>query len=651
MRVLTGHNLHVEGPASWGFADYRKFLDQAAKLRYNGYMFMLRDIGPWFDLEFRGIRKTKADIYGGGWQKPYRIAPELIGYRHFKREGQFFYNDWFRHFKTDAQRMAAGPRLVAAIFEHARKRGMKTGVYFELANLPPEMKEGFAKLSGSSGAYEGIPENERYLKSKERVTDALLWDLIETKLRKIQETYPNLDFYEFGQMEHTSATASYLPLWQELDRKYGVASGLSLEEVLRHADRYPVRRSYAENVAGEVEFLWLIDKIFLERQALGRIFPASSQLLVGNGVTTLEFFPILPRIWPPQIQLAAWLEYGYHRAAQKLEVLGSLAQHKARAWVNNCLDEDNNLWLAQNAVESIHATIQKAVAANIEGMEVGHWRVRDVAPAARFMAEACWNPALTPESFYRDCLGSRVGEAAAGIMEQGFRKLEQADRYASVELLGIAFCYPGRLRPYLTRPEKQNERKHQESLRLYSEAWQLFESALTVASPPGRAFTQAWTNRVDFSRRYLRMLLLARELGMVLKHRTAADRLTPAAGQLARALVEHVRQMLELVASDVRDRSDQGTLINLNYLLYQPALEIQKEVAEDPGRSAALSSGGPQTTNPKTHQGQNQRKLHYSNRSCVFHPKSAALRSSRCKRQTPEKPAFRFHSDAVGMAA
>ena len=67
MRVLTGHNLHVEGPASWGIDDYRKFLDQAAKLRYNGYMFMLRDIGPWFDLEFRGVRKKEADIYGGGW--------------------------------------------------------------------------------------------------------------------------------------------------------------------------------------------------------------------------------------------------------------------------------------------------------------------------------------------------------------------------------------------------------------------------------------------------------------------------------------------------------------------------------------------------------------------------------------------------------
>ena len=69
MRVLTGHNLHVEGPASWGITDYRKFLDQGAKLRYNGYMFMLRDTGPWFDLEFRGLRKEKADIYGGGWLK------------------------------------------------------------------------------------------------------------------------------------------------------------------------------------------------------------------------------------------------------------------------------------------------------------------------------------------------------------------------------------------------------------------------------------------------------------------------------------------------------------------------------------------------------------------------------------------------------
>ena len=323
-----------------------------------------------------------------------------------------FYNPWFHTWQTDAERMDAGPLLVKAIFNHARRRGMKTGVYFELTNLPPEMKEGFAMLTGSSKAYQGIPQEDWYLKSKEDVTNPLLWELIETKLRVIQGTYPIWTSTKFGQMEHTSATAKFLPLWQQLDRKYGVSKVLNLEEVLTHADRYPVRQNYQENVAGEIEFLWLVDQIFVERQALGKIFPKTSQLLVGNGVTTLEFFPILPQIWPPQIQLAAWLEYGYHRAADKLGVLDYLAEHKARAWMNNCLDEDNNLWLAQNTVEAIHATMEKAVAANIEGLEVGHWRVRDIALAARFMSEACWNPTLTPETFYAKYLSNRVGAQA-----------------------------------------------------------------------------------------------------------------------------------------------------------------------------------------------------------------------------------------------
>ena len=312
MRVLTGHNLHVEGPASWGIDDYRQFLNQAAKLRYNGYMFMLRDIGPWFDLEFRGVRKEKADIYGGGWLKEYLITPELVGYEHFKKEGRVFYNPWFRGMDTDAERMRVGPQLVQAIFEHARRRGMKTGLYFELTNLPPEMKAGFARLTGNSKNYEGIPKEEWYLKAKEDVTNPVLWDLIDTKLRTIQKTYPALDFYQLGQMEHTSATVNYVPLWKELDRKYGVGQILNLEEVFGHADRYPVRKNFRENVTGEIEFLWLMDKIFLERGALGKIFPETSRLLVGNGVTTLEFFPILPKIWPARIQLDAWLEYGYH---------------------------------------------------------------------------------------------------------------------------------------------------------------------------------------------------------------------------------------------------------------------------------------------------------------------------------------------------
>ena len=89
----------------------------------------------------------------------------------------------------------------------------------------------------------------------------------------LQKTYPDLDFYQFGQMEHTSATANYVPLWKELDRKYGVGQILNLEEVFGHGDRYPVRKNFRENVTGEIEFLWLIDKIFLERGALGKIVP------------------------------------------------------------------------------------------------------------------------------------------------------------------------------------------------------------------------------------------------------------------------------------------------------------------------------------------------------------------------------------------
>jgi hypothetical protein len=164
-------------------------------------------------LEFRGVRKEKADIYGGGWLKEYLITPELVGYEHFKKEGRVFYNPWFRGMDTDAERMRVGPQLFQAIFEHARRRGMKTGLYFELTNLPPEMKAGFARLIGNSKNYEGIPKEEWYLKAKEDVTNPVLWDLIDTKLRTIQKTYL-LGFYQLSQMEHTSATVNYV-LWKE----------------------------------------------------------------------------------------------------------------------------------------------------------------------------------------------------------------------------------------------------------------------------------------------------------------------------------------------------------------------------------------------------------------------------------------------------
>jgi hypothetical protein len=174
-----------------------------------------------------------------------------------------------------------------------------------------------------------------------------------------------------------------------------------------------------------------------------------------------------------------------------------------------------------------------------------------------------------------------VGNRAAATLESAFRSLEQADRYTSINLIGIAFCYPNQLRPYLNSPERKNETKLKSSLDLYTSAWKLFEASLEHATPAGRAMVQAWVNRTDFSRRYLEMLLLARELGMAWKEARVSGEGRDTVRRLAQRLPEHVREMVGLVATDIQDRSDQATLISLNYLLYQPALEIQAEVLRD----------------------------------------------------------------------
>jgi len=76
-------------------------------------------------------------------------------------------------------------------------------------------------------------------------------------------------------------------------------------------------------------------------------------------------------------------------------------------------------------------------------------------------------------------------------------------------------------------------------------------------------------------------LLLTRELGLTWKRAKVSPEGRDTARRLAQQLPEHVRGMIELVATDIQDRSDQGTLISLNYLLYQPALEIRAEILKD----------------------------------------------------------------------
>ncbi|MSO21714.1 MAG: hypothetical protein EXQ58_00365 [Acidobacteria bacterium] len=57
IRALRPLNNLPEGSAPWELADFKRFIDQMAKLKYNTYVFAMMESGPWLDYEFRGMRR------------------------------------------------------------------------------------------------------------------------------------------------------------------------------------------------------------------------------------------------------------------------------------------------------------------------------------------------------------------------------------------------------------------------------------------------------------------------------------------------------------------------------------------------------------------------------------------------------------------
>ena len=122
------------GPESWGIADYRRVLDQLAKLKFNRIYVSIYAWQPFLDLRHGGIQRKEAWLW---YDFHYPLTADMPGRSLFDNRAEFWNPDLplgatYRKFAD------AGQRHVNAIMNHAKSRGFEVAMVANVAEFPRE---------------------------------------------------------------------------------------------------------------------------------------------------------------------------------------------------------------------------------------------------------------------------------------------------------------------------------------------------------------------------------------------------------------------------------------------------------------------------------------------------------------------------------
>jgi hypothetical protein len=555
------------GPESWGMEDYRRVLDQLAKLRFNRIFASIWPYQPFLDFEVKGIKRQKASLW---FDFHYPITDDMPGRHIFGNECEFWNPDLPRG-ATYKELAAAGEKLVRGILAHAGRRGMQCAISATLTEFPPE----FAPLLkdarkvhqlGSMGVVPG-PET--------RVDDAGLGELASAVLQATVQTYPGVDYILLGMPEFRQWADQYEDAWRVLDRRYRLGGAVVLEGILAAASKrkgYPggVERAVQE-VKGDVVALYFYDRLLAELQVM-RGTRRPDVKFVFNSVAE-ELLPVLPRMLPPGSETLNFVDYTPSRILDRREVLGRIPARMMPTSLIYTLHDDNVGLVPQLATGSLHEITKDLRRFGWAGFSTRYWLIGDHDPCVAYLARASWDASSTPEAVNRDQLRAVCGEACVDEMLTVFREVEAATVRLEWHGLGFAFPVPGMIMKHReARPlpaELAAVRSH------YERALSAARHARDQASVTGKSLVDYWIGRLEFGIGYFDTVQAVRDTA-----RAESSGPRDEALRHLEVAIRHAKAALEAYASVARDQSDRGAIAIMAEYVYRPLKEMAAETGK-----------------------------------------------------------------------
>ncbi|MFB3902004.1 MAG: hypothetical protein ACE15E_00990 [Acidobacteriota bacterium] len=552
IRQWRGLNEFAMGPASWGLADYRPVLDQLAKLKFNRLILYIWPHQPFLDYEVRGIQRRSATNFFG---HRFPICADMIGRELFGKATEF----WNPDLPIEApypQLADAGRRHLRAVMEYAEQRGMDCVLGLMPLEFPPE----FAPLLQDSKRVEQVGKLSIVPGPGTAWDDPVLEDLAAAVIRSAIRDYPRTRLVSVSMSEHRQWLDEYAKAWDTLNERYNLDEIISLEALLERARNRPNYRHRperaVEEVKGDLVALCFYDRL-LRRSDLGW-----KNGWIPDG-TAEELLPLLSRILPPGSETLNFIDYTPLRVVERKEALSALGAAQMPAVLIYTLHDDNVGLLPQLTTGSLHRLTQELVRHGWAGFSTRHWLIGDQDPCVAYLAEAAWDPHVTPDEVYRDQLRAVCGEGCVEDMAEAFRQLEAATADLELYAMGLTFPVPGMImRQWTTSPTPKEFLRIRER---YGAALQAAERARRKAHPSGRGFVEYWVGRLTFGTEYLHLVQAARQAA-----KFEAEHNLQQAQRCAETALNHARRALQAYARVAHNQSDKGALAILNHYVYFP---------------------------------------------------------------------------------
>ena len=514
----------------WGLADHKRYLDQLAKLKLNAYGLYFLPYHPATKLTFRGVRQSRGML---NWGMEFPIEDDVIGRECFASADRFTNPDLAGCADYD-QLHTAFRDLITGIVEHAHSRGIEVQAGFSITDFPREFKEHFAEWATLAPGKGDVAAKAdfSYLGSEfmgtdptnishQNVDDPTLWELARAVVCAYIDTYPDIDQWTIGTAEFTAPVTDVRAKWDYLDRKYGLAEVRSYDQILEqaaHMQFYQEGRASRE-VQAAVEFLFLLDKVFVDGQALAATNRPEARIATNClGFVHKPFSDVaaraLTRMFPDQAVTIA--PPGGYVMGETLKQLASWSPVMAdNIQIGLAYRNENDMVLLLPQVRIAATRLIMDHMRQFESIAVGSTgsrlvRCQDL--TAGYVARLFWDSRLTVDSFVGEHLTAICGAAAMPEAKIAFELLEQITDYLDDPQTWLGFPVSTLLSSHFKA--KAGAKAEYSTLRQrYEEALVHLKAAYASSRQAGKQYLGYFSELLEFAVRFIDTVQKTREAG------------------------------------------------------------------------------------------------------------------------------------------
>ncbi|MBZ5565227.1 MAG: hypothetical protein LAP13_22750 [Acidobacteriia bacterium] len=405
----------------WSLEDWKRTLDQMAKMRMNYLQVFWFPNTPWLTYEYRGEKNFLGDasVKESGymlWRRQagsFLVKDMTVGREHFKYSR--IAPPELQEVETPGQASQKAQELLRAVITYARTRKINTWLAIDPVSVPPNLGR-FARNRTGDLPFQPVLGGVYMCPA-----DPVAHEINESRLKSLFATYPEVEGYFLWFPE-------VFPVCDD-----DTSRAYTLQERPKFfADETLHWKAYARYERNEDRVVDSdVGSVELMRSALEARDRINPKAKVGIGAFGRGFvYPLLDKMFPKDVPFTdmvsrgVWTPMGVPNGDY-----GGMGERERTLITRS--DDDGSMLGMQFSVNMYYKdrTFEGALENGVAGHTTQVNRARGMEHNEKFMAEGAWKPHLTPDEFYRNYVGRIFGQAAAAEALKAYQTLEENEEY------------------------------------------------------------------------------------------------------------------------------------------------------------------------------------------------------------------------------